>query len=326
MKHIHTSLLSIALTGLALGACNGDDAETPDALFADLNAALCENLVTCNVYPDTETCVESSLEGQEELADLNAAIAAGTVVYDSGSGAACLDAFRDFNPCSLDFLAGDGEDIEAACDAVFVGQVELGGTCYLDEECADRGECDADCPDACCSGVCVAPDVEPPRAEIGDPCESVFDCVNAAYCAVDLATGDGTCAARVPLGQPCDDPFACEAGSACDLDFLTLMGTCIVLPAEGEACNPDSFVGCNRLDLTCDEVDSICKTAPGVGDTCDPTSEFACVEYAECVDGTCAALPSLGDSCAELDCLGDLVCDSGVCAAPPPRPVCGPPA
>ncbi len=305
---------------LALSSGCSDNPEDPEAFFNEFIETACTGMVECRSFPDIETCRETlPIEIQQVLA----AVEAGLVTYHSDRTQECLDALRGAVTCEVLDAGFLGNDVPEHCDPVFTGEVEIGGSCIDSVECAGNAYCETEsCPDACCAGVCVEDDPPPVRAEIGEDCGELTRCVDEAYCPTDGQTP--VCTERVAVGQECQDFDSCVAGSFCDFDFQTLTGTCIdSLPGEGEACDPESFLACNRGDNYCHPIDAVCTAGVVPGGTCDEATR--CVEYAYCMEGTCLMRPLEGESCqlgTDIDCLGDLDCVEGVCVGPDPEEVC----
>ncbi len=316
---------SVALV-IAVSACGGDGArEIPlEAYLVETEIAACEASVACGRMPDLETCRAARFhETDPVLASLIAAVAAGRIVYDPLAAGACVDGQRA--PCRRSEV-GDDDAWRASCERVFVGTVAQGGACAIDPECADLAECipDPGCTFSCCPGSCGPPRVPFQPVEIGGACSSSVECVDEAYCEAGEPGPGGTCTARITEGGSCTDPSSCAEGLFC-VGPSEESETCKRPPGEGQSCAELSL--CDRYDNFCD-ADLTCRRRGRPGDPCVPISESSsCLDYAACVSGICAARPAVAESCAELECLGELDCDeTSTCAAPNDPPPCVLPA
>lgn len=301
----------VGLLLAALVGCAGDvgDSAAPPAPIdgeEDIEAAWCEALVRCDVYPDLEACLAAiDVVGD----DLRAAFEAGHASYDPSAAAACHSALEQVS-CEELAISPDLAD----CD-VWGGTVPDGGDCGTGAECAsafcDQGDCDPAL--SCCVGTCAAEELEPGVPIAGD-C-STAACVPEAYC--DEAVAPATCRALVAVDQPCAEG-QCESDLYCRVtDALAGTGVCSRLPVEGEACDP-GYPVCARADNWCDPADNRCHKLAAVGEACDEVSDN-CVPYAWCSpEGRCQALPGEGEPCLDWPpCLGDLECVDDTCAIPP---------
>lgn len=330
------SLLSLLVTPLGCTDDRNGEIGYDGLLEAEVDA-LCDFFVTCGYASSAELCVDAWSPFASFPVDLDAAIDNGTVEYDEAAAQACLDSIREAS-CS-GFLE-EGFADEDACDRVFVGTIDDGNVCWIDEQCIS-GLCSAtDCTMACCQGTCIAP---PPEAAIGQDCASGQDCVSGAYCDFE----NGLCAAYRTQGAACPGGYECASGLdciaavcqlspgegeacpdyqcaapfACDIDSVT----CQRLRGEGEACNPDASI-C-ALGLSCNPGSNTCALPGGVGSPCDfGFLGFGCSGDAYCDydfelgEGTCQPLVANGGACSD-----DYPCQSGYCGPGDtcePEPVC----
>ena len=155
-----TARFALALL-VALAGCGGDDGsssgEPPAPIEGEdeIKAAWCEALVSCQVYPDVETCMAAiDVVGPE----MRAAFEAGNASFDSTAAADCEAALGDV---TCEELGGVAPDLEA-CGDVWDGTQGDGDECTTAAECAsdwcDPGDCDPAL--SCCTGVCAAVEVD----------------------------------------------------------------------------------------------------------------------------------------------------------------------
>ena len=329
-------------TLLVSPGCNtGGGGGSGEIAYEDLDEAqldaLCDYLVRCGFASSAQICLDAWSRLISSSPDLDAAIENGTVIYDSTAAAACGQSVR--NAGCGDFLS-EGFASAEACDQVFQGTIEEGGTCWIDEQCVSE-ECElSDCAMACCQGSCVA---SAPEAAIGEDCLSGQSCVSGAHCDFDMGTcvadlsegascaGDNECASSLDCiastcqappgeGEACLD-FQCASPYACDVDT----GTCQPLRHENEPCNPTASI-CS-LGLVCNPDSNTCTLPGGVGSACDyDLLGFNCGEGAYCDydfmldEGTCQPLVADGEPCeGDTECLSFHCGIEGTCG---PEPVC----
>jgi hypothetical protein len=156
-----TSIGSVLLCGalVSVVACGGGSSITPDNYEQQFVELACEKAHSCrSTFPGTpdqfteifstsaNACI--SQNGGEELdPELAAAIDAGTVIFDDMAANTCISILRGLDCAELWTFDEPDE-----CDQIFVGTVEPGGECTLDEECLTDGTPDAD---PYCSGTCM---------------------------------------------------------------------------------------------------------------------------------------------------------------------------
>jgi hypothetical protein len=124
------------------------------------------------------------------------------------------------------------------------------------------------------------------------------------------------------VGQPCgfSNGDLCASGAFClGTPGRDPQGVCGRAPAEGEACD------LTPCDLQTDFCDTTMKCAPKipVGGACSLGG--GCVDYANCIAGSCVARPVAGGACDDATgsyCLGFLQCTAGSCVVRPPPPAC----
>lgn len=314
----HPLLLAGALL---VPAC--DEGEAPVVESSDLREqeleARCEYLVRCGYMPDDDTCRAS--EGYDQgLVQALGGTSFDRTGYDPEVAARWLDALRNLS-CEATV-----ENAQAYADArapVFAGRIEVGGSCFADDECTGDAVCDRSaCPgdQLCCTGECV----EQSELGVGERCpleqpgmRLTATCVRTAYCQLPPDDGsgvpptEGTCQVRSDNGLPCDQLDGCLDGQRCDLGGS---GECYKLSASGEMCNAALQWGsCVAANEVCSG--SACALAPGPGQPC---VQGQCAGWAMCQnDGmseTCVGLLRAGEACdGSIPCLGDLQCQNGTC-------------
>ena len=262
----------------------------------------------------TETSLSSDADPQ-----LQASFASGRVIVD-----------RDQLPeCRADFLINYCESglinnvlFSHPCHDVIRGQVEQGEACTGIHECADDLSCevnlDWDDYENTCQGVCMPQEVvadncgdrpcrvdeycdmsDPgsiqcsPRGDDGDSCDGTHECLRRYVCSTE-----GTCTPFDvrPKGESCDwsETVVCEAGTTClveDPDAVPATGECGIPGDQGAPCSGISH--CHTPYLchgAQDGTEGTCRLS-NAGETC-----------------------SLGDNCAEGDCLP--VGPGSVCTLP----------
>ncbi|MCX4242397.1 Dickkopf N-terminal cysteine-rich domain-containing protein [Paraliomyxa miuraensis] len=330
------ALSVLALFTSSLG-CRDDRNGEPqyDELVDAQIDALCDYFVACGLATSADLCVDAWGSFVRLPADLDAAIANGTVIYDASAAGTCLDAIR--NATCEGFLDTFAEE---SCERVFQGTIDNGNACFISEQCVSQYCQATECTMACCQGTCIAP---PPEAAVGQDCTGEAFCVDGAYC--DYETG--LCAAEKAAGETCPggyecrsglscisgvcDPgpgegaacadFQCAAPFACDIDSMT----CQRLRGEGEACNPEASI-C-ALGLSCDAGSNTCAVPGGVGSSCDYgfigtgcSGDLYCDYDLEFGEGTCQPLVANGGACEDDEACESQYCGmAGTCE---PEPVC----
>jgi hypothetical protein len=297
----------LSLGALALAACGEPPEEIVppvaiEAFTEEAKQAHCEWAVRCRHVPDDDACrrlLEPKFYDSRRAED---AVRAGRLAYDATEAGRCLRATALASCAARPFT-------DLSCDRMLSGRIPEGGACTSHGECEGRSRCeDTECGAQCCAGTCGAPEPpppnEPPLAEVGEACETHFDCVREAYCETD-----GRCEALPDEpGQRC--LFGCLPGDLyCDVGSLE----CRAYAGLGEACDPDRLTAppCNEAWAVCRA--GTCHPRPGPGESC-VTHPDRCVVTTRCLAGICQPRGEPGDPCeADADC--DWLCDedAGVC-------------
>lgn len=178
---------------------------------------------------------ESLIRGNcEKLMDR---IQAGELGFDEEMGDACLEQTKAlYAKCTFEseseYLAATFFIPEDACNRVFFGLVEPGGSCATSLDCkppadwAQKADCD--------EGKCV---VKPRLLAEGEDCKPgvALQCAEGLYC-----PGEGKCRKTYALGEDCAGPFvndACGSDAHCSVD-----GQCEPLYPVGADC--DTYRDC----------------------------------------------------------------------------------
>ncbi len=307
-----------AFVAVVTGACAAppDEAVEPVAL-GDFSAvaqrAHCEWAVRCRHIRDEDTCdrlADPKLYDSRRSED---AIRAGRLGYDALAAGRCFHATAAASCAATPFS-------DPACDRMFIGELGEGQACTSSAECERGAACeDAACGAQCCLGTCSAPpreeegpaDDEPDPAEIGESCETHFDCVREAYCETDSRC--------TPLPEEAGERclFGCLPGDLyCDTSVLE----CRQYADFGEACDPEGETDprCNRAWAVCRG--GACEPRPGEGDICAGDEE-SCIATTRCLFGRCVARGEAGDACeADDDCAWRCDDDAGACVDHEPCP------
>lgn len=269
----------IAISGLLAACANNPKATSDDGS--------CQHLVSCGELSSVDDChrlLGSASRPPQD--DLEAAIAAGKVVFDPASETAC-DAARASSAC---FIPGNPLRQPDACWAVYRGTVHAGGSCALNVECISR-RCDVPaCGQACCTGTCVG-DRALGTGEAGDPCSMDDSCHTGLYCKA------GSCVALLSEGAPCTSSASCA-------DDLICEGVCVAQSKLGDPCDGDT---CGQIGTFCSPTRRICVKLALRDEPCGPDAK--CSPYYRCDPATsrCSlgtALP-LGASCQAGDWCAD---------------------
>jgi hypothetical protein len=330
-------LVALALVLLSLPACSeGNPTKAPlppdggsktsgpiplanvTAMFTQVR---CEDRVRCRQYPDLDTCMESDPPWFEQPV---AGVKAGRTQYDGNAAAECFDALRA-QPWSCN-QNDPSPPYPPACLQIFKGTGARGAACFhFGADCSSAACNDTSCPSdgTCCAGVCDDPPDTAHPIPLGGDC-SAFTAVCADALSCSASAGSLTCVSVPPglaLGQDCNPNSStsgyCPSNAKCEPSSSTLLGgTCTALPDEGDPCDPAAN-DCSTSYDYCDPVARTCVPKIAIGQPCP--SGYGCVDYANCVSGTCVSQKRPGETCDELDpdaCMGFLLCTNGICTLP----------
>ena len=324
------------------GSAGGADAGGSDAPFdigeisAGIAESICEVMTRCmgSEFMDIQfsgaDCVTfmAATLVDSDFAHLEDAIADGRVIFHPEGVQACVDAFAAVE-CA-EFM--DGAPPE--CAAVFEGTVADGEACDLDEECGWGSFCELS--DGQCPGQCAT------QRTAGSPCSAEDECGSGLTC-----IESGQCRPPAMVGEPCGAGAAsnCVMGTLCvgvayDVEPPT-PGSCravdeIFAGAEDEACDVqalelcDAGLSCGLTAFSQDGATWACVEGSASGSPCWAGLPDPCPATETChvpnldagdVNGTCVALPGVGQPCAEMivsmqRCEPGLICnDADMCAA-----------
>lgn len=302
--------LVLVFTALTATAC-GSDGVSIDDFSTKYSDAYCANQAKCQGAKTVAECKASQSLNDTSFLTLLEAVQNGTVKYDEGTGADCIDSVRGAS-CNFEGLYE-----ENACEDLFVGTVAQGGACAIDAECAGSAPCNptnvnCDSDVMCCPGTCGTAQVV---VASGGSCGENDTCADGTYCKPPATTGNGTCTALITTsGAACDSFFACANPMVCNL--FAAAPTCETSAPSGGTCNPDQLIPCADGREHCDGATLKCVGPLADGAPCETSSE--CANYASCT-GTCQADLGVGATCNDTtpDCAGSLDCTNGTCQLPP---------
>jgi len=256
------SFLGVSFVLLCIVGCNdGLSVSTnTDNVCSEIAKVSCHNVYQCctegeiesylNVdQPRTEPQCQEDITRRchRAIAQLDEAIAAKRVKFDSSTMNRCLDAL--IAPSDSCATVETEVPWEAACmESAWVGLVPDGSQCFNTFECASK--------DSICAPnqTCVA------KARTGEPCGQ-FGCASGNFCS--STTGAPTCQPQLPEGSLCQSTTQCQTKLFCDL--ASPMPTCSSAKEGGATCT--SNPGCKSGD---------CLPGTCAGSTTQCTSNFTC--------------------------------------------------
>jgi hypothetical protein len=312
---------TLGLLVISLAGCTGG--VELEQLPEEYGATLCGIVADClpndvaAITPFSESTCQNDFAGgvRSSLDSIELQIERGTITYDGAAARACLDQTRALG-CDT-FIVATPE----VCRNIFIGNVEVGGDCSTNEECAGDAYCRAaNCPDQ--AGTCTATET------MGGPCAGDAECsaglvCEDAVCRTSSSRSGGECGGGSGLDCPLDE--------TCVGDTETERGTCtpwasVRTQSEGEGCDPTDDELCME-GLSCVVTAAVpaltfeCRARVGAGEECHigipnhcPDTHF-CDVPALMFMGTCEPLPEEGEPCAmamfSRNCAAGLACNMG---------------
>jgi hypothetical protein len=270
---------------------------------------------------------EEKLLGDQNVASMQAGIAAGKISYDGATVRACLDLYPklecDYSNVSI---------LLPTCTNVWGGTVAVGGSCNSSFECASNAFSNV-CRSAnnTCPGVCAA------KATAGEPCASLSDCDGTLKC----VSAAGTCKVPLKLGDTCSPVTtgidACGGLTQCVQLPNMAQGQCVIVNGptagqEGAVCNSNQ--DCQNglvCSATAEVADSgnypifRCRKVSSPGSTCWYSLDNPCSfgQYCPMASNAltnsvaqCTAQKAAGQACSGtsiFECAADLDCTNGTC-------------
>jgi hypothetical protein len=331
----------------------GADAGLPDSAGADALPAVTLDTL-CNVddggmleyferlfecYPE----LAFLLERDPTRAEMSAACYG---AYDGyfDDGTIAMGTWDDYQECLAYIGATTCDELSSEnpvqCRNVFMGTVDNGDACEVDEQCAKRNAyCDVEvegtcgtcrdglpngraCSDSseCASGNCVGPALSDGTCQyfgvVGDTCYEDFDCLGRLMC--DTALDECIDEPSWGVGSPCDD-FGADCGfPVSDLYCDTGAGACVKWGTLGGSCGLGQPL-CNVLRYeSCGAATCNAPTIVGEGAACSMFGGAKCGAGLVCSNpfegGACVAPGRDGDACGDAaPCDVFLECAGGRC-------------
>jgi hypothetical protein len=297
--NVHRFLASLSFAGLWLAACGGStssggtNAPVAASDFASGYAhAVCDNVAGCcqkaGLGYDANACM-TSVQGIIQGLLVNPANAAGAT-YDPNAAGDCLAQVRAaVETCSTSTSSKNA--LDSACQRVYAGKSQPGGTCTSSVDCAPTTDGTVTC-------------------EIWSSSGSDGGSQSGSQCQVrKTPKGGEPCGGTTSGGAPPTVVGACEFGES---DTFTC-------DYQTHTCQPRGAIG-----ATCESTDNCVTTAyctngscaarVGVGGACDGFSD-SCDATSRCDQSTkqCVAKLADGTACTlSSDCAGGS-CSSGKC-------------
>ena len=293
---LKTRLLSVFALGFAsalvASACSDDDPSAAETFINDY----CNLMMPC--------CKQAGLSS--DPSDCKGMLAAFTMgaSYNESKGNECIAAMRAASS-STEFCSMDDDVINdnGACNDVFSssgssGNVQPGGKCEMDSDCASTAQGDGECyyywENEVSYEVCMI--VAVGQADSG-PC---------------IGTRSGNMTMYSSSGAPPTMGYICDEadGLYCDSDSEK----CVAMRPIGAACSySDRCVEAAYCDSSTGE----CAAKVAIGSTCTSSYGEECVDTAYCDETTmqCTARRADGAACtASRQCLSDM-CSNDECEA-----------
>jgi hypothetical protein len=220
---------------------------------------------------------------QPNCSELQDAVNAGRVTYNSAQSSACISAVQA-TPCSGYFLS---EAAPASCNTTLTGTVAVGGNCFSSDDCAGTSTY-CKIPSGC-QGTCAN------QIAVGQACNG-GGCVTGSTCFNQVCTANSSPPTQVGQGQACGYVQAqmqtvdCSQGFVCD----STTNLCVTLVHQGGTCTPghsvcEYFTSCSAATNTCVPWPSTAGAACGAATNQD---------YVNCMGGfTCNVTSGTTGTC-----------------------------
>jgi hypothetical protein len=328
--------------GVGSGADGGGTVPSVPIAITDLCSVfvddLCQEAMQCEhaAYRDLSHCrAEVDCYG---VAQLQASVAQGSVLYDSAKAGACHARFAG-DPCNFDFFlfTPDIFQVLADCPGTLTPERHAGDACVADGECMQGLHCLKDTARHC-PGKCTA------YAQAGQPCGTTVMPGYYLSCGPQLLCQNNVCVPYATPGSACasvsecgpaiiclNDPACTNLNLWCDLTGDAGPGMCQPGVSEGAACGsgtpaaPRSRIDC-ASSLWCEQIfvePGTCHKPGGAGSPCSDaggcTSGFHCAGYVPfgtgATLGQCVGISQNGGPCTfASDCAAGLSCANHACA------------
>ena len=288
----------LSALAVMLVSCASPASVRLEDFVAAYDEAVCGIWTRCHLVSSQPYCVAlvtAAQNGPVEFNSLAAAVAAvraGKSRFEGVRAHACIKALES---AACDQTAS--ENIQGACDGLFVGELADGNACIADAECRPGSVCQAA---SGCAGVCTP---------LGTTCRDDLGCARDEVCEADSMT----CIKPAPpgsTGQPCGTNQTCLSGLFCS--DTGNPGTCEPLPTEGQAC---SLLACAQ-GLVCAMTNAFtwagfCSKPLAKGDPCQTPGQCGGMIASEntcdpnlrvCVDATIGGpcVPPIGSADFEV--------------------------
>lgn len=326
------------------GGADGTDAGAPAAAVDDfidsLARAMCAwqfrccslaeiDSISASTYLTEADCVPQTVISLHTwFGDARASVTENRMALNPASAAACIADFAA-GACSSPIASFDPWTRFQLCPDPFVGEVPVGGRCFLRDECVPGSRCVG-------GGVMVdnGPTVTP---------EGVSSLPNVS----SMVSGLGSCIAYIQEGQRCDVTGDCNPGLYC----RSADSVCARPAEQGDPCEVVTDANNNSIViLPCNDTvktvicaaDDVCARLPRDGEPClqsngnplcdpDPTLALSCVGIGIDGNGICKKPGQMGDACllSPDEASGLPPCDTALtCASSDPTQTalgtCGP--
>lgn len=314
------AILPAAVAAATLGvltwqvACGPDNNYVSESQFAaEYAAALCSSLQPCcsenAVQYDYASCqagwqkaVENILYGPTSTGD-----------YNPTTGTNCVQLVRDAQGAGCQPVPGSLSAARATCQAVFAGNIPVGGPCTTAADCAPMDGATLTCEVPAGGGEAGTGGGELPLFAPGVALQGLtVNPEGVAVCTVAAAAGGTPGASADGGGPPCTihadaGTDTCATGTYCDPKALT----CMAYQAAGGGCDP-AVVGSCQAGNYCAAAGGgagACTAAGPIGTPC--TSSAMCDATGYCDTTNTHACVAIGMPTAK--CTSGVQCTIGVC-------------